>query len=123
LHNLVNIVDVRDSPAVSFLAASEGHTVPEHGELRSGSASAARLDIGAGGMVRLGPLTSLGMELLGGTDSDPLTRLKLTQGQLWGSLSRGQFEAQTPMGVAAVRGSYAQLQYYVGTDPNSVKDD
>jgi hypothetical protein len=123
LHNLVSLVFARDSTAASFQMASDGQTVPELGEVRTGSLSTARLDFSDGGIVRLAPYTSIVIDQLGGTDSDPFTRLKYGVGELWVSLTRGQLEAQTPLGVVAVRGSYAELQYDPGADPNRTQDD
>jgi hypothetical protein len=123
LHDLVSLVFARDSTAVRAVMASDGQMVPELGEVRTGSSSTARLDFSDGGSVRLAPNTSIVIDQLGGTDSDPFTRLKYGVGELWVSLIRGQLEAQTPVGVVAVRGSYAELQYDPGADPNSTQDD
>jgi hypothetical protein len=119
----VNIVDVRDSAAVNFLAASDGQTVTEQGQVRTGSSSTAQLDFSDGGIVRLAQNTSVVIDQLGGTDGDPLSRLTLGMGQLSVRLTRGQFQVQTPLGVAAVHGSYAEFLYGPASAGNGTHDD
>src|SRR5438067_3167003 len=91
LHDLVNIVDVRDSASASFLSASDGQSVPAQGEVRTGSASAVRLDFSDGGTVHLAANTSVVFNSLDGPASQPLTQLTFEVGQLWVSLTHGQF--------------------------------
>src|SRR5258706_1568146 len=123
LHHLVNIVDVRDSPAVSFLAASDGQVLAEQASVRTGNSSTVRLDFSDGGMVGLAQNTSVSISQLGATDHDTLSRLIFGVGHMWVSLTSGQFQAQTAMGVVAVLGSYADFQYDPGTDPQTTADD
>jgi len=123
LRHLVNIVDVRDSPAVSFLAASDGQVLAEQASVRTGSASTVRLDFSNGGMVGLAQNTSVSISHLGVTDHDPLASLVFGVGHIWVSLTSGQFQAQTPMGVVAVLGSYADVHYDPGSDPQTTVDD
>jgi len=122
LHDLVNIVDVRDSPAVSFLAAGEGQIVTEQGEVRTGNSSTARLAFSDGSSVRLAPNTSVVLDQLGASDGVALTKLTFRVGELWVSLTSGQIQAQTPIGLVMVLGSYADIQFASGSDAAATSD-
>jgi hypothetical protein len=123
LADLVNIVNVRDNTTVSFVAAANGETVPGKGEVRTGVSSRVRLDFSDGGTARLAENSLIVVDQLGGPDGQSPTRLKFSSGKLSVSLTGGQFEVQTPMGVARVGGSYAEFQYSPGPDPNTTRDD
>jgi FecR protein len=122
LDALHNIVFEAESEAASYIAGVDGQTVPEHSQLRTGAASSARLDFSDGSIVRMGPITLLVLDQLGGTDRDPFTRLKFSAGVLWVSLTGGQMALQTPLGLAGMRGSYAEFQYQPVTDSASNPD-
>ena len=111
-----NVVFERDSAAASYSAGEDGQTIPEHSQLRTGVASWARLDFMDGSSVRMGPSTVVVLDQLGSTEPDPLTRLKFSDGILWVSLTGGQLALQTPLGVAEMRGSYAEFLYQPDTD-------
>jgi len=116
LTDLANIVDVRNSSEEPFVGAEAGQTVPVQGEVRTGAQSRVRLEFSDGASVGLAPSTSVGLLQLGGTSSAPLTALAFGAGTLWLSLHGGQFDVQTPIGLAGLRGTFATVKYDLGAD-------
>jgi hypothetical protein len=123
LTGLANIVDVRNSSEEPFVGAEAGQTVPVQGEVRTGAQSRAWLEFSDGASVGLAPSTSVGLLQLAGTSSAPLTALAFGAGTLWLSLHGGQFDIQTPIGLAGLRGTFATVKYDLGTDRSNHQGD
>ncbi|MCS6911118.1 MAG: FecR domain-containing protein, partial [Anaerolineales bacterium] len=113
----------RVTAAEALVPVSVGFTLRPSGEVQTGEASRARLDLSDGTLVRLGALTSFVLQdvTLGESDNVFL-KLKMAFGKIWVSLTGGELEVETPLGVAAVRGSFAIIQY-LSNDPNNPEDD
>jgi LysM repeat protein len=93
-----------------------GFLLERSGEVQTGDASKARLDFDDGSIVRVAPNSTFvfqDAQLQG--DGTVLAHLQLTFGKLWVSLTGGEVQVETPVGVATVRGSFALFQY----DPNT----
>ncbi len=122
LHALVSLVYERDSQAASYYVAVDGQAVPEHGQVRTGANSSARLDLSDGSIVRMGQNTVFAIDQLSGTNLNPFTRLNFGAGRLWVSLTGGRMALQTPLGLAGLRGSYAEYHYQPTTDSAGNQD-
>jgi|GEM_PF-998458 len=111
LSELQNNVQAMRQAGEPFVAAREGDVVVVGGRVSTGAASKVRLDLTEGTIVRLGAETEFTVEALTQDTTDPFTRLKLLTGQLWVILNGGSLEVETPVGVAAVRGSYLGVSF------------
>ena len=107
LREMVGKVSGRASSTEPLGPVSLGFQLDVGGALQTGEASRARLDLGAGAILRVAADTALVLEA-----NDGLTaRVRLTAGKLWINLAGGVLEVETPAGVASVSGSFAILQY------------
>lgn len=123
LTQVINNVTTRISQAEAFAQAGVGYTVSAGGEVRTGDASKARLDLSDDSIVRLAPNSNFTLQSLPNpVGADRTARLKLAIGKVWVSLFGGGLEVETPAGVATVRGSFATIEYVAG-DPNTNADD
>ena len=123
LVELINTVEARANAVAEFVRAHDGAQLNEGSQVRTRADSRVRLDFGNGTSVRLGPNTLMAVERLSGNSDDPVTRVRFPFGRLYLSLASGAFEAVTPIGVASVRGSHAEIHYSPGPDPDSINDD
>jgi LysM repeat protein len=119
---IVNVVEARAAEAEAFAPVSLGYTLQAGGGVRTGVASKARLDFNDGSIVRLAESSTFVMLAAAATDLGLIARLQLEAGKLWVSLMGGTLEVETPVGVAAVRGSFAVIHYRPG-DPGDPDDD
>ncbi len=119
---VVNVVEARPASDAPFAPVEMGYTLTEGGQARTDEEARARLDFSDGTFVRMGPGTLVTVAALPVSDSNLLTRIKLTAGKIWIALNGGEMEVETPLLVAAVRGSFAVLEYNPG-DPNDPSDD
>jgi LysM repeat protein len=100
-----------------------GFTLRTGGEVKTGEAARARLDLSDGAVLRLGANTTFVLQSIEpATEQTLATKLKLSLGKIWVSLTGGELEVETPVGVASVRGSFAIIQYAPG-DPDDPNDD
>jgi hypothetical protein len=90
---------------------SLGFQLNEGGQVQTGESSRARLDFSNGSIVRLAANASFTLQSVGTDDGQLTTRLQLAFGKLWVSLTGGEIQVETPVGVASVRGSFAVMQY------------
>ena len=112
---IVNDVTARPAVDLSFVPAVEGYVMHVGGELRTGSSSKARLGLTDGTIVRVGSETAFTLTDVRPTGNNLLTQLQLQAGMLWVSLVGGEVDVQTPVGVAAARGSFARFAYDAAT--------
>ena len=122
LSEIVGDVTARRSVAEAFAQAIVGLVLSVGGQVQTGDDSRARIDFSGGSIVRLADNTSLTVETLTASDTNPQTRFQFDAGKLWISWFGGVLELETPVGVAAVRGSFAVVEYTPG-DPNDPNDD
>jgi hypothetical protein len=108
--SIANDIQARPSDAAAFTPALLGQELSGGAEALSGEDSRARLDLQPEGtIVRLGPNTLFSVEDVSPDPAEPFTKLKLLFGQLWVILNGGEMEVETPLGTAAVRGSYMSV--------------
>ncbi len=120
---IVNDVKVRPAPDATFEQIATGFTFGLGGQLQTGDASKARLDLSDGSILRLAQNSSFTLQAAAPAPDGLVTRVQLTAGKLWVSLTGGgSVEVETPVGVASVRGSFAVFEYSPG-DPNDPDDD
>ena len=90
--------------------ARVGQALSAGNQVRTEDQSRATIDFTNGTLTRLGPNTLLTITELSGTDQEPIARLRLLVGEVFVLISRslgnGKLEIQTPVGIAAVRGTY-----------------
>jgi CSLREA domain-containing protein len=115
LSEIVRTVEVRHSSAGIFAPAVSDEQIGVDSQIRTGDASSARIDFGQGAVVRLAPNTLVTVVDLPVVSEDPLARLNLLAGQIWIRLRGGGMEVETPAGVGAVRGSFADFGFWPGT--------
>ena len=111
LSELVNSVEVKAAAQVGFAPAVDGDTVEVGDQVRTGAQSSAKITLSDGTIVRVGADASFVLQEMVPSDENFVTRLKLEVGELWVSLVGGAMEVETPVGVAAVRGSYAGFAF------------
>ena len=114
LSEIVQDVEVRNSATDVFAPAASDQKVGVGSQIRTGDASSARIDFEQGAIARLAPDTLLTIVTLPAAKDDPAARLNLMTGRIWVRLKGGGLEVETPAGVAAVRGSYADFEYWPG---------
>jgi hypothetical protein len=122
LAEVVKVVEMRPSAAVPFSLAGAGQQAKVGTQIRTGEASTARLDLDGGSFVRLGPNTLITVTTLPAAPDEPLIRLSLAAGKIWVSLTGGGVEVETPAGVGAVRGSFAEFEFWPMSADNPAGD-
>ncbi len=112
LQNEVSACSVADA---EWEAAASGQLIQTGGGVRTGREARARLDLSDGTIIRMAATSEFELRELSPGVTDPVTRLKLTAGKLWAAVTEmlggGEFEIETPAGLATVRGSYASVEY------------
>jgi LysM repeat protein len=122
LAEAVNVVEARAAETEAFAPVSLGYLLRAGGQVQTGDASKARLDFSDGTIVRLAQKSTFAMQTVTTSDQGLLAHVRLEAGKLWVSLTGGTLQVETPVGVAAVRGSFAVIQYDPG-DPANPDDD
>ncbi|MEK7325632.1 MAG: MopE-related protein, partial [Chloroflexota bacterium] len=104
----------RNDAQTNWATAAVGQTLNVGNQVRTGPESVAAIQFAEGAITRLGPDTLFTVSELGGDSQNPLIKLQLAAGQLFvlitGSLGTGSVEVETPIGVAAVRGSLMSVE-------------
>lgn len=110
--DLAGQVNGRASAEGPLAPVGLGFQLNTGGLVQTGDSSKARLDFSDGTIVRLSANASFILQNVEIADDGSLTtRLQLTVGKLWVSLTGGEIQVETPVGVASVRGSFAIMQY------------
>jgi LysM repeat protein len=122
LSEIVNLVQARTSQAEAFASAPVGLVVRAGGQVQTGQESRSRLDLSDGAIIRLAQNSSFTLQDISITGGNAFARLGMEVGKIWVSLTGGALEVETPVGVAAVRGSFAIFAYAPG-DPSNPNDD
>ena len=105
-----NAVEAREIAGAKWAAAALGQLIRVGGGVKTGEAARARVDLADGSIVRLSANTQFELKQL----AAGATTLTLDGGKVWTSASvpvTGTFEIETPVGVAAVRGSLMSGEY------------
>ena len=122
ISEIVNDVAARPSAAEAFAAATTGFALHIGGQVQTGDDSRARLDFSDGVIIRVAANSTFTMQDTAPAPEGFVRRLQLEAGKLWVSLTGGEVQVETPLGVASVRGSFAVFEYDLG-DPNDPNDD
>jgi LysM repeat protein len=126
VREIVRVVEARPALDQPFASIPAGYVLRPGGQVRTGEASRARLDLSDGAILRLAQNSTFALEDIRPLSADSsgglLARLQLEAGRIWVSLTDGVLHVETPVGVASVRGSFAVVQYGPG-DPASPDDD
>src|SRR5258708_2641872 len=96
--------------------ATNGQVLSEGAQVGTGKDSKARINLNDGTILRLRPDTLVTLDRLAGDLSNPFTRLLLAVGKVFVILKSGQLEVQSPVGVAAVTGSFLSVEYQGDTN-------
>lgn len=118
LNEVLGVVQVQVDPETANAPGYNGMALNVGGQVTTEDDSRARVDLSTGTIVRVGPNTVFTLNALEQTDDGPLVRVRIVVGQVWVILNGGLFEADTPSGVASVRGSY--ISVYVDPVTNTV---
>lgn len=107
-------VEVRSERTASFVRAVLGQVLHPGASVRTSEIGQATLQLSEGTIIRVDTATTFEFTEIGPDLKNPQTLLNLGLGEvlvlLGQAVGRSQFEVQTPLGVASVRGS----TYYVG---------
>jgi len=117
---IVKIVQARASAAEEFAQAVLGRVLAVGGQVRTLDESKARVDFSEGTIVRLAENTLLTVAELPASAGEPRARFQFDSGKVWVALFGGLIELETPVGTAAIRGSFSVVEFRPGllSDPN-----
>ena len=115
-----NDVNARASGAEDMSPAIKGQRLNNDGQVQTLDASRAHVLFTEGTLLRISENTLLSLADMNTDLDEPVARFFLEIGKIWLVLQVGTVEVETPIGVAAVRGSYESVEYYPGNpdDPN-----
>ena len=115
-----NKVQSRASSNAQWKNAEVNQTLPVGGEVQTVEESNARIDVSPDTVVRIGENSHFVVTALSGTNNKPTTTLSVIVGEIWvmlnSALNGGSFDVETPVGVAAVRGSSVGVDYDLVSD-------
>jgi hypothetical protein len=123
LGSLERWVETRPNALASFERASAGQVVPLGAQVRTGPAARVRLDFGGLTQVRLDTGSLVTLERFTWAGDRLVSRLRLAYGRLWLRLDHGRLDVITPLGPVMVEGSFAEIEYAPGADPDETDDD
>ena len=107
-------VFVRANGAAAEGAATEGQVIGVGDQARTGARSGVRLNLSEGTIVRVSEMSAFLLSELSQNAGNPFTALQLLVGKVWVILNSGSLNVETPVGVAAVRGSLMSVSYNPG---------
>jgi hypothetical protein len=116
----VGQVEVQFNPNTDPVSAAEGMVLEAGGIVSTGNDGRARVDLSSGTILRLAENTVFQLEELEISDTGPFARIKIGFGEFWVILAGGSLEADTPSGIASVRGSYLGLHVDEGSGSSFV---
>jgi len=115
LAEISGTVQSRAKSSDAWAKAAVGQSLPVGGQVQTLADGEARLNVSPDNVVRIGQNSIFTLTTLEGTNTQPKTLLTLITGEIWvivnAALNGGSFEVETPVGVAAVRGSYLGVDY------------
>lgn len=115
-----NKVQSRLSSNAQWKNAEVNQTLPVGGEVQTGEEGNARIDVSPDTIVRVGENSHFMVTALSGSNNKPTTTLSVIVGEIWvmlnSALNGGSFDVETPVGVAAVRGSSVSVDYDLASD-------
>ena len=111
-----NTVDARETESADWQTANVGQALAEGGGVRTGDDSRAKVDLSPdNSILRIAPNTEFKLTTFSPEPTDPVTKLVLDAGKLFARVTKalggGEFEIETPSGVATVRGSLMSAAY------------
>ncbi len=115
-----NDVNARESEVEDMSPAIKGQRLNSDGQVQTLDASRAHIRFTEGTLIRISENTLLSLANMNTNPDEPVAKFFLEIGKIWLVLQSGTVEVETPIGVAAVRGSYQSVEYYPGNpdDPN-----
>jgi hypothetical protein len=117
LSEIENDVSIQFDSSSEFVSAELNMVIPINGTIQTGDDSRAKLNlIPENTIVRVGPNSSFTLSQIEKENGEPKTTLQLLFGKVFILLNGGSLEAQTPSGVASVRGSLLSVQYNPDTN-------
>ncbi len=120
LKELVNIVEAQATDQDAWAAAWEGQLIQVGGSVRTKANSRVTLSFSEGTIVRLAPNSQFILKAMNETVDQPSSQLHLLFGKLWVILAGGEMSVETPVGVAAVRGSLLSVQFNPDTNTTMI---
>src|SRR3990172_7099445 len=114
INEIQGTADKRESDKADWSEGAIGDTLAAGHQVRTGAESLATLRFTEGTIVRVAPDSLFTLAEVGGDTQNPITRIELAVGKLFalllGTTGEGEFEIETPSGVASVRGSLLSVQ-------------
>ncbi|MDR3575245.1 MAG: FecR domain-containing protein [Anaerolineaceae bacterium] len=119
LSEIAGVVQVKNSDQNQYNPVDDGFLLKTKMDLQTKEESRVRLDLSAGSIIRLGPLTIFSLDQQQSSSQGPLSNIALQAGRVWIILKGGSLDVNTPAGLASVRGSY--MSVWVNPNNNSIE--
>jgi len=115
LDELRGLIQIRTTPDGTFQTVLSNVAIAPGTTVLTSENSSTKLTTTEGTIIRVGSQTQVTLSDLSGTNSNPVTTLALDFGKVWtivgGPLGTGKFEVITPIGKAAVLGSWMGVEH------------
>ncbi|MBI3241016.1 MAG: FecR domain-containing protein [Chloroflexi bacterium] len=113
---IVNIVEARTSADSAFTRIAKGYVLREDGQIQTGNASGARLELADSTVFYIGPNSSLTIDRITPLEGFLLIGLQLEAGKIWISVPGGKLEVTSPVGTVTMQGAYGVIEYNPAAD-------
>jgi Calx-beta domain len=115
MDELRGLIQIRVTPDGTFQTVLSNVTIAPGTTVLSSENSSTKLTTTEGSIIRVSSQTQMTLTDLSGTKTNPVTTLSLDFGKVWtivgGPLGTGKFEVVTPIGKAAILGSWMGVEH------------
>ena len=120
LQEIEGVVEARPTVSDAWAAAKLGLQLVEGSQVRTGADGHALIELTEGSKIRLGPKTTIAINILNPYLDSLLTSLAMDEGQVWVLLNGGALDVETPGGIASARSAYLSVLYDSATSALSI---
>lgn len=120
LQEIKGVVEVRPTVSDAWAKANLGLQLGEGSQIRTGADGQALIELTEGSKIRLGPKTTIAINILNPYLDSLLTSLAMDEGQVWVLLNDGALDVETPGGIASARSAYLSAVYDSATSALSI---
>ena len=120
LQAIDGIVESRPTVSDAWATVNRGMRLPEGSQIRTGADSHALIELTEGSKIRLGPNTTISINILNPYLDSLLTSLAMDEGEVWVLLNGGALDVETPGGIASARSAYLSVNYDSPTSALSI---
>ena len=104
-------IQYRADASADWQEAVDGQPLAIGAQVRTGDGVQALIRLTEGSRIRLGPDTTLTLNILNPYLDSLLTSVALDSGQVWVLLNGGAMDIETPLGIVAARSAYLSADY------------